>query len=139
MTCGVCPLTDGMCYTSNPPKCKCTITGEYHYYTDECNCDVEARTQKDFERKSIIKNIVDPKLDISYNSYGQLAINDFESSRNETSIVDASVSISTYCTSCIICGEEVIVHLCESAYKVCDKCKKAIELIKEKFKEELNE
>lgn len=36
--CGNCIYTDGMCYYSNPSKVKCTITGEYHYYTDRCNC-----------------------------------------------------------------------------------------------------
>ena len=38
MTCGSCPHTDGLCYTSLPPKVRCNITGEYHYYGDECNC-----------------------------------------------------------------------------------------------------
>ena len=129
----MCPLTDGMCYTSNPPKCKCTITGEYHYYADECNCDM-ARTQKDFEHKSIIKNIVDPMLDISYNSYGQLAINGFEASETESSI-DLSVVASNYSTNCIICGEEVIIQEWESAYKVCNKCKEAIQFVKDKLME----
>ena len=36
-TCGSCDQTDGMCYTSDPPKVKCTITGEYHSYDDMCN------------------------------------------------------------------------------------------------------
>ena len=36
-TCGGCKFTDGLCYTSNPPQCKCTITGEFHYYDDTCN------------------------------------------------------------------------------------------------------
>lgn len=44
--CGQCNKTDGMCYTSNPPKVKCTVTGEFHLYDDKCNikspriCDV---------------------------------------------------------------------------------------------------
>ena len=38
MICGSCPLADGLCYTSMPPHTKCNITGEYHYYGDECNC-----------------------------------------------------------------------------------------------------
>lgn len=32
MRCGLCDKTDGLCYTSNPPKEKCTITGEFHEY-----------------------------------------------------------------------------------------------------------
>ena len=31
--CGYCGFT----YTSNPPKCKCIITGEYHFYNETCN------------------------------------------------------------------------------------------------------
>lgn len=34
--CGNCDKTDGLCYTSLPPKVKCTITGEYHLYSDKC-------------------------------------------------------------------------------------------------------
>lgn len=37
--CGNCNKTDGLCYTSDPPKVKCTITGEFHRYNDECNCN----------------------------------------------------------------------------------------------------
>ena len=37
MKCGNCSFTDGLCYTSNPPKVKCTITGEFHGYGDTCN------------------------------------------------------------------------------------------------------
>lgn len=35
--CGTCDKTDGLCYTSNPPQVKCTVTGEFHHYDDECN------------------------------------------------------------------------------------------------------
>lgn len=38
MTCGLCNKTDGMCYTSDPPQVRCTITGNYHLYND--NCDI---------------------------------------------------------------------------------------------------
>ena len=37
MKCGNCDKTDGLCYTSNPPQVKCTITGKFHYYGDECD------------------------------------------------------------------------------------------------------
>lgn len=35
--CGMCGYTDGMCYTSNPPMCKCTITGKYQHYDHICD------------------------------------------------------------------------------------------------------
>jgi len=37
-TCGGCDKTDGVCYTSNPPKVKCTVTGNFHFYGDTCDC-----------------------------------------------------------------------------------------------------
>ncbi len=37
--CAYCKYTDGVVYTSMPPKYKCTITGEYHFANDDC--DVE--------------------------------------------------------------------------------------------------
>lgn len=39
MICGECNYTDGLVYTSNPPQVKCTITGEFHYNDDVCNCE----------------------------------------------------------------------------------------------------
>ena len=36
-TCAFCEKTDGMCYTSNPPKRKCTITGKFHEYDHICD------------------------------------------------------------------------------------------------------
>lgn len=38
MKCGNCPKTDGTVYTSNPPKVRCTVTGNFHFYGDECDC-----------------------------------------------------------------------------------------------------
>lgn len=37
MNCGLCDKTDGMCYTSQPPQVKCTVTGEFHLFSDKCN------------------------------------------------------------------------------------------------------
>lgn len=37
MKCGNCNYTDDLCYTSNPPKVKCTITGKLRYYGEECD------------------------------------------------------------------------------------------------------
>ena len=37
MRCGNCDKTDGLCYTSMPPQVRCTVSGEYHGYDDQCN------------------------------------------------------------------------------------------------------
>ena len=34
--CGSCDKTDGMVYTSNPPKVKCSVTGDFHDAHDTC-------------------------------------------------------------------------------------------------------
>ena len=39
-TCAFCEKTDGMCYTSNPPKRKCTITGKFHEYDHICDLPI---------------------------------------------------------------------------------------------------
>ena len=41
MVCGSCKYNDGCTYTSLPPRCKCTITGEFHFGNDDCNVDFE--------------------------------------------------------------------------------------------------
>jgi len=46
MRCGLCDKTDGLCYTSNPPKVKCTITGEFHEYGDNCDAIFMAKICK---------------------------------------------------------------------------------------------
>ena len=40
--CAFCDKTDGMCYTSNPPKRKCTITGKFHEYDHICDVRTNA-------------------------------------------------------------------------------------------------
>lgn len=41
MNCAYCKHTDGVVYTSLPPKYKCSITGEYHLALDDCDVDFE--------------------------------------------------------------------------------------------------
>lgn len=49
-TCGNCNQTDGMCYTSDPPKCRCKVTGEYHTYDHECDVEEETMNKQDKPR-----------------------------------------------------------------------------------------
>ena len=53
MHCGNCDKTDGLCYASLPPKVKCTVTGEYHLYSDECTVKQQpiVDTDKTCEKK----------------------------------------------------------------------------------------
>lgn len=44
MKCAYCQYNDGAVYTSIPPQYKCTITGKFHFDTDDC--DVEFKPVK---------------------------------------------------------------------------------------------
>lgn len=39
MKCAYCKYNDGSVYTSNPPKYRCSVTGEYHLALDDCNVE----------------------------------------------------------------------------------------------------
>lgn len=39
MKCAYCKYNDGVVYTSNPPKYRCSVTGEYHLALDDCNVE----------------------------------------------------------------------------------------------------
>ena len=40
-TCGNCSFNDGMCYTSNPPKFRCTFDNEYYEGFHPCHFDLK--------------------------------------------------------------------------------------------------
>lgn len=61
--CGNCTKTDGSVYTSNPPQIKCTVTGEFHFMDESCNCkknkyvhDV-AKKYKDSDSQTLVVNL----------------------------------------------------------------------------------
>ena len=62
-TCAFCEKTDGMCYTSNPPKRKCTITGKFHEYDHICDVSItnadRIRAMSDEELAELFDGIVD--------------------------------------------------------------------------------
>ena len=41
MNCAYCKYNDQMVYTSDPPKYRCAVTGEYHLALDDCNVEFE--------------------------------------------------------------------------------------------------
>ena len=75
--CGNCEFTDGMCYTSNPPKRKCTITGEYHYYDHPCDVPIDKFPNIN---KPKVNYIDDPKL--SNIKQGSITVKGFDSLLN---------------------------------------------------------
>lgn len=152
MTCGSCPHTDGLCYTSMPPQCRCNITGEYHYYGDECNCkdDIVAKRTEEIEKFKELLNQPGCLMAINYDSdkapavaiTGEEAAVAYESLLNlplygECASTETTDKVAVGSTKCLACGEETIVMMWDSYTQICPSCKKAIKFIKEKFNKEL--
>ena len=118
--CGNCPYTDGCCYTTIPPKVKCTITDKFHYYDDVCDC----------EEQRMLKVVQDIKVTIERSddcsTCGVIKVDD----TNKIS------PIAQY-TECMVCGMLIELSLYETGPKMCNECKRAVRFIKEKFREEL--
>lgn len=144
MNCGSCLLTDGCCYASMPPKVKCTITNEYHLYGDECNCD-EARISKEAELEQFKEKFIDQPICAetlnSINTLPNITFSGREPVEYEFTgwQVGMSATEAVACTSCLVCGEDIILSWFEGGPKICSDCQKAIKFVKEKFKEELND
>ena len=141
MTCGSCNMTDGCCYTSLPPKVKCNVTGEFHYYDDECNCE-DIKAEKAAEFKKITDLLRKPgALSIAtdkFASEGDIIISGATAAASFDSLVNLPLYEQTceYATHCLVCSTEVPTLLGEGP-KVCPECKKVIKFIKEKFNKEL--
>jgi hypothetical protein len=131
MTCGMCPFNDGMCYTSNPPKRKCTITGEFHFYDDECNCEYSRLLkEKETSGESLIECF--PESAIRLNA-DHIAASEYEFPDIVTEYI--CEPITTFGTPCIICGETVFVDIYGAGPKVCNSCKEAVQFVKDKLME----
>ena len=143
MLCGSCPYTDGLCYTTLPPKVKCTITNNFHYYDDACDCEDYLANKPSQEELDNIKKLLSAPLVVpdnmiqDYSSLSDLTIDEDTSIAGTGLAFHGGIStdgvISAVCTTCIVCDAEIP----EGWRKVCPACKKAIKFIKEKFKEEL--
>ena len=123
MLCGSCSLTDGMCYTSNPPKVKCTITNEFHLYGDECNCE-SVRASRAEEQEQIQKMILDqPLVAINYDGTNAPSI----AFSGVEAVLDSVTSEAIVGdTPCLVCGERIGLNIFDCGPKFCKTCNKAI-------------
>lgn len=81
MICGNCDYNDGCIYTSNPPKYRCTFTGDFHFGNEPCkvglvpvvrckDCRYLKTGENERESWSICARvIVYPYLDVGPNDY----------------------------------------------------------------------
>ena len=56
-TCSNCEYNDRMCYTSNPPKWKCTLNGDYH--TADYRCEHWVEQQQNYLHGTSINDLSD--------------------------------------------------------------------------------
>lgn len=114
MKCGSCPHTDSLVYMSNPPQVKCSITGKFHYFEDECDCAVNDDTA------------------LKVAELSEEECEKFRDMLSEHCFI-GTLAPFEYCTSCLVCGESIPVSMYENHVKICEDCKKAIMFIKERF------
>jgi hypothetical protein len=129
-----------------PPKVKCVITGEFHYYNDVCNCE-DVKDSKAEELKHIKKMLSEPlmcyqpddtpKLNASELTSSSI-ISIFDGPNLSNAIGTTEIAACTICVRCAVCEKEVAMSWYNQGVYVCEDCKKAVKFIKEKFKEELN-
>lgn len=139
MRCGNCVYTDGCVYTSLPPQVKCIITGEFHYYNDECNCK-DIRDSKAAELEHIQKMISEPIVARDITGLPNITWDgqvDSEYLFPGVTRLDNSADVIIGSTRCLICGDDIYLAPMDPGYQVCTTCQKAIKFIKEKFKTEL--
>ena len=151
MNCRSCLFTDECYYASLPPKVKCTITNQYHYYDDICNCE-EVRIQKETVENCLAQKLSEPFKQIDYTEdYTDVSVSGTLLQAEEASsykrLLNPEYNAGTTCgctatavgvTFCLVCGDDIILTCYEGGPKICHICQKAIKFIKEKFKEELD-
>ena len=119
MTCGKCPYTDGLVYTSLPPKVKCIVTGEFHVYEDLCDCEnarkvkenlnryVAAKGEQALYRSQEVSNFATTPGD----SIAPIQATEINSAVTEISATAVASIFNSACaeigTPCLICGETV--------------------------------
>lgn len=143
MICGRCPYTDGMIYTSLPPKVKCTITGEFHLCEHVCNCRNARKVKENLDRYKAEKNesrqsaftVEDSGLTVLNGTADAISAtipNDAvtEGATNVASIFDCVAEIGF---PCMICGDSIPTDFVYGGPKICTKCKKAVMYIREKL------
>lgn len=130
MTCGNCEYTDGMCYTSNPPKRKCELTGEFHFYDHQCDCNIVKLLEE--QRQKEVEELLDKPLIVKLNAVDAGSVSEY--------LCPIENTVSTHTCRiipCMICGQDLEVDLFTAGPQICEDCKKAILFIRNKFKEEL--
>lgn len=140
MICGSCPYTDGLVYTSMPPKVKCIITGDFHEYAENCNCENARKVKENLDRYAEAKSEPRPSsdpmsADLTISSGAEMApIKAVELVSTGIASIFGSQGCSELGTPCLICGKSVVLDFVGSGHKICEECKQAVLHVKELLK-----
>lgn len=143
MTCCNCPYTDGLVYTSLPPKVKCIITGEFHEYTFECDCESARQVKENiekFEAKTASTGSEEEYVLLNTASKDNTCstmLQAMEPSPIVSTCFDTTTAVEIG-TPCLICGETVPTGY-YGGPKICSECKKTVAYLKNRFKEDIND
>lgn len=130
MICGSCPYTDGLVYTSMPPKVKCTITGDFHEYAENCNCENARKVKESLDRSEAkVRELPSETEYIALNGAtdNTVAFPSFITGRIGTLTAFPAAVLGT---PCLICSETIDTGF-PCGPKICDACKKAILHVRE--------
>lgn len=146
MTCGKCPYTDGLVYTSLPPKVKCIVTGEFHEYADLCNCENARKVKENLNSYAAVKGEralyrnqeVSNFATTQGDSMTPLQATEINSAVTEIGATAVASIFDAVCaeigTPCLICGETVEIGYFGGGPKICEECKQAVLHVKELLK-----
>lgn len=132
MTCGSCPYTDGLVYTSMPPKVKCTITGDFHEYSENCSCENARKVKENLDRYAEAKG---ESRSCSDSIGHDLTVAAVTASTLAEAIEPVSTGIASILNSqcyaeigtpCLVCGETVVVGFVGGGPRICKECKQAV-------------
>jgi len=146
MRCGKCPYTDGLVYTSLPPKVKCTVTGEFHEYADLCDCENARKVKENINRYAAAKGeqALERSQEVSNFSTTSgepiipIQATEINSAVTEIGTTAVASIFNSACaeigTPCLICGETVEIGYFGGSPKICEECKQAVLHVKELLK-----
>jgi hypothetical protein len=94
-----------------PPQVKCTITNEFHYYDDECNCEEAMIRSKEVKDKvKDYAKIISEHSSPTVINQGSLNATPSSFSGVWAEEISSAASIAYGATSCLVCGEDILLE-----------------------------
>lgn len=135
--CGYCGCTDNCICTSNPPKVKCNISGEYHFLGHSCNIADSVKQSYLDSRKQSNEHSKEESILVDGTDLDKISLNGTYVLKNDESGVTASKSIvCALVTNILVCEEcrktiYLVPRDCSGniEYRYCPYCGKEIRIV----------